>query len=86
MERRSRYGQKSGCKIKGNCRSGKKYEVINSSIKEKQNMLKQLDDVAKRIQGMPNVVVYANQAAEELKTEIASEEEMLEKIRTEMSN
>ncbi|MEY8379896.1 hypothetical protein [Ileibacterium valens] len=64
----------------------KKYEVINSSIKEKQNMLKQLDDVAKRIQGMPNVVVYANQAAEELKTEIASEEEMLEKIRTEMSN
>lgn len=28
---------------------------------------------------MPNVVVYANQAAEELKTEIASEEEMLEK-------
>ncbi|OLU36138.1 hypothetical protein [Ileibacterium valens] len=64
----------------------KKYEVINSSIKEKQNMLKQLDDVAKRIQGMPNVVAYANQAAEELKTEIASEEEMLEKIRTEMSN
>lgn len=64
----------------------KKYEVINSSIKEKQNMLKQLDDVAKRIQGMPNVVVYANQADEELKTEIASEEEMLEKIRTEMSN
>ncbi len=57
----------------------KKYEVINSSIKEKQNMLKQLDDVAKRIQGMPNVVAYANQAAEELKTEIASEEEMLEK-------
>lgn len=49
-------------------------------------MLKQLDDVAKRIQGMPNVVAYANQAAEELKTEIASEEEMLEKIRTEMSN
>lgn len=42
--------KKSGCKIKGNCRSGKKYEVINSSIKEKQNMLKQLDDVAKRIQ------------------------------------
>lgn len=64
----------------------KKYEVINSSIKEKQNMLKQLDDVAKRIQGMPNVVAYANQAAEELKTEIVSEEEMLEKIRTEMSN
>lgn len=64
----------------------KKYEVINSSIKEKQNMLKQLDDVAKRIQGMPNVVAYGNQAAEELKTEIASEEEMLEKIRTEMSN